>query len=61
MMSSEPYSADVVKAAQWLAEQKEPPARVVPTIRTMFSLNALEAAQACGLAQKFRTLRRAFG
>lgn len=59
--SGETHNPGVIAAAQWLADQKEPPARVVPTIRAMFSLSALEAAQACGLAQKFRTLRRAFG
>lgn len=59
--SDETRNHGVIAAAQWLADQKEPPARVVPTIRAMFSLSALEAAQACGLAQKFRTLRRAFG
>ncbi|MBB3747447.1 hypothetical protein FHX10_007004 [Rhizobium sp. BK591] len=59
--SDETHNPRVIAAAQWLADQKEPPARVVPTLRAMFSLNALEAAQACGLAQKFRTLRRAFG
>ncbi|MBX4898598.1 hypothetical protein [Rhizobium bangladeshense] len=61
MMPSESYPEDVVKAAQWLADQKEPPAMVVPTIRQRFSLSALEAAQACALAQHYRTLRRAFG
>lgn len=61
MMPSESYPEDVVKAAQWLANQKEPPERVVPTIRAMFSLSALEASQACGLAQRYRVVRRAFG
>ncbi|MGZ2458681.1 hypothetical protein ACVINH_003707 [Rhizobium anhuiense] len=59
--SEETHNQKVIAAAQWLANQKEPPARVVPTIRAMFPLSALEAAQACGLAQKYRTLRRAFG
>jgi len=57
----ETHNPGVIAAAQWLADQKEPPERVVPTIRAMFSLSALEAAQACGLSQKYRTFRRAFG
>lgn len=59
--SAETHNQGVIAAAQWLADQKEPPERVVSTIRAMFSLSALEAAQACGLSQKYRTLRRAFG
>ncbi|MHC2359045.1 hypothetical protein [Rhizobium leguminosarum] len=61
MTSAPSYEQKVVVAAQWLADQKEPPAMVVPTIRECFSLSALEACNACALAQKYRTLRRAFG
>ncbi len=52
---------NVVAAAQWLADQKEPPAQAVPTIRLRFSLSMKEACDACALAQKYRTARRAFG
>lgn len=52
---------NVVAAAQWLADQKEPPARAVPIIRERFSLSTKEACDACALAQKYRTVRRAFG
>lgn len=58
---SETFPESVVKAAQWLADQQEPPARVVPTIRERFGLSALEATQACRLAQNYRILRRAYG
>lgn len=49
----------IEKAAQWLADEKEPPARVVPTIRERFSLTAKQACEACALAQHLRTERRA--
>lgn len=48
-------------AAQWLAEQKEPPAVAVPVLKQQFGLSALEACEAIKLAQNFRTVRRAFG
>jgi len=51
----------VVVAAQWLADQQEPPPRVVPILRERFGLSALEACEACKLAQTYRTMRRAFG
>ena len=51
---------NVVAAAQWLADQQEPPAMAVPTLRERFDLSAKEAYEACALAQKYRLLRRAF-
>lgn len=60
-MMGDIYSDAVIEAAQWLAEQKEPPSPVVPTIRREFRLSALEACDACRLAQTFRTNRKAFG
>jgi hypothetical protein len=51
----------VIAAAQWLAEQMEPPARVVPVLRERFSLSMKEACDACALAQSYRAVRRAFG
>ncbi|TCB05138.1 hypothetical protein E0H93_17600 [Rhizobium leguminosarum bv. viciae] len=54
-------SPEVTAAAQWLVEQKEPPSPVVPTLRKRFGLSALEACNACKLAQIFRTNRKAFG
>ncbi|MGR9539371.1 hypothetical protein [Rhizobium leguminosarum] len=61
MTSAPNHEQKVVAAAQWLADQKEPPAMVVPMIRERFSLSALQACDACALAQKYRTIRRAFG
>lgn len=51
----------ITAAAQWLADQKEPPALAVPTLKAKFSLTALEACEAIKLAQSFRLARRAFG
>lgn len=54
-------NSSVIAAAQWLADQKEPPVKAVSTIRKRFSLSMKEACDACALAQKYRTARRAFG
>lgn len=54
-------SQAVIEAAQWLADQKEPPHPAVPTLRERFGISDLEACRACALAQTFRTNRRAFG
>ena len=61
MTSEFSTSAPVIAAAQWLADQQEPPARVVPVLRERFSLSMKEACDACALAQTYRTARRAFG
>lgn len=50
----------ITTAAQWLADQQEPPAMAVPTLRERFDLSAKEACEACALAQKYRLARRAF-
>jgi hypothetical protein len=60
-MRSPDASPHVIAAAQWLAEQKEPPAMAVPTLKAQFGLSALEACEAIRLAQNFRIVRRAFG
>lgn len=60
-MTESSDNPNVVAAAQWLAEQQEPPAKAVPTIRERFCLSMKEACEACALAQKYRTARRAFG
>lgn len=60
-MKSPSENSAVVSAAQWLADQKEPPAMAVPVIREKFGLSALEACDAIKLAQDFRICRRAFG
>ncbi|MDJ1634557.1 hypothetical protein [Rhizobium rhizogenes] len=51
----------VVIAAQWLADQKEPPAMAVPVLKEKFNLTAREACEAIRLARDYRVLRRAFG
>lgn len=57
-MTTPSLSPAVVEAARWLAAQEEPPARVVPTIRERFHLNAIEACDACALARHYRQHRR---
>lgn len=54
-------SRRVQTAAQWLADQKEPPKPAVPHLRKTFGLTAHEACEACALAGRYRIVRRAFG
>ncbi|MDW9582499.1 hypothetical protein GOB17_23045 [Sinorhizobium meliloti] len=54
------HSESVVVAAQWLADQSDPPHPVVPALRGRFGLSALEACEAAALARKLRTSRQAF-
>lgn len=51
----------VTVAAQWLADQQEPPPQAVPTLKERFGLSALEACEACKLAQDFRLNRKVYG
>lgn len=60
-MQTPDTSPAVTAAAQWLADQKEPPALAVPILKKKFGLTALEACQAIKLANDFRICRRAFG
>lgn len=53
-----PADPKVVEAAQWIANG-DPRQDVVPEIRRRFELSALQAAQACQLAQNLRTSRKA--
>lgn len=55
------HSAIVEQAAMWLSEQNPPPHPVVPVLRSRFDLSSVEACEACALAQRYRTNRRAFG
>lgn len=57
---SAPPTTNIINAAQWLADQLEPPAPLISVLRERFSLTAMEACQASELASRFRTLRRAF-
>lgn len=51
----------VTSAAQWLAEQQEPPPQAVPTLKDRFGLSALKACEACKLAHDFRLAGKVFG
>ncbi|MEY9100506.1 hypothetical protein ABIA24_003415 [Sinorhizobium fredii] len=42
-------------AARWLSEQNPVPAHVVNVLKTKFDLKALQACEACKLAQDFRS------
>ncbi|WP_085043802.1 hypothetical protein [Ensifer aridi] len=42
-------------AARWLSEQNPVPPHVVNVIKTKFELSALQACEACKLAQDFRS------
>lgn len=53
------FSSDVDEAAQWLADEKEPPARVAPTLRERIGLTMKQAREVCAMAHHFRTERRA--
>lgn len=50
---------NVTQAAQWVADHPPRP-DIIPEIQRRFELSALQAAQACGLAQKIRVSRKAF-
>ncbi|MBX5175311.1 hypothetical protein HJB77_03240 [Rhizobium lentis] len=58
---SHEHSESVVEAAQWLAEQNPAPQPIIPELRRRFDLSALEATEACAMAQRFRTYRVAHG
>ncbi|MGR9349950.1 hypothetical protein [Rhizobium leguminosarum] len=55
------HSESIVLAAQWLAEQHPAPQPVIHELRKRFPLSALEACEACAMAQRFRTYRKAAG
>ncbi|WP_392711128.1 hypothetical protein [Rhizobium ruizarguesonis] len=55
------HSEIVVEAAVWLSGQKDPPQPIIPELRHRFQLTALEACEACAMAQRFRTYRVAHG
>ncbi|WP_369986503.1 hypothetical protein [Sinorhizobium fredii] len=44
-------------AARWLSEQNPVPPHVVNVIKTKFDLKALQACEACKLAQDYRSAR----
>lgn len=54
------HSEAVIQAAQWLADEPQPPQPAIPYLRQRFGLSALEACEACALAAQFRINRKAF-
>jgi hypothetical protein len=48
-------------AAKWLADQSEAQPQVIHLLQAQFSITAVQAAQACTLANKYRMVRRAMG
>jgi hypothetical protein len=58
---SHEHSEAVTQAAIWLADEQLPPQPIIPALRQRFGLSALEACEAAALANKFRTIRKAFG
>jgi len=59
-MTSAPEDTSIMTAAQWVAE-RDPMPDVIPQLKQRFDLTALQASQACAMAQKYRVLRRTFG
>nr|WP_037462033.1 hypothetical protein [Sinorhizobium fredii] len=55
------HNALVETAAQWLADQANPPRPIIPALRSRFNLSALEATEAAAMSDRFRICRRAFG
>jgi hypothetical protein len=55
------HTEAVVLAAQWLADELQPPQPIIPALRQRFNLAALEATEACALAKKYLVYRRAHG
>lgn len=55
------HSESVTIAAQWLADQREPPHPIVPTLRSQFGLSALEACEAIARSRQMTICRKAFG
>lgn len=55
------HNAIVEEAARWLAEQQPRPHPVVSVLRTRFNLTAVEACEACAMADRYRLYRRAHG
>ena len=57
--NNNPDNATVEEAARWLADRPNPPRPIVPALRERFGLSALEATEACAMAQRIRMIRGA--
>lgn len=55
------HNEAVILAAQWLADLKDIPQPIVPTIKTRFGLTSVEACEVIRRAQQMRTYRRVYG
>jgi len=53
------HSESVTIAAQWLADQQDPPQPIIVHLRSRFGLNALEACEAAAQARRYRVVRQA--
>ncbi|ACM27532.1 hypothetical protein [Rhizobium rhizogenes] len=51
----------VTLAAQWLADELQPPQPIIPILRQRFDLTAMEAIEAAALANRYRICRVAHG
>lgn len=54
-------SETVIVAAQWLADQREPPHPTVPALRSLFGLSGHEACEAIARARQMTICQKAFG
>ena len=58
-MTEEREHPKVLDAARWIAERHDVEGgRIIPAIRSRFSLTAAEACRACALADRFRQAGR---
>lgn len=58
-MIDEIESPQVIAAARWIADrQDDEGGRIIPAVRSRFSLTAAEACRACALADRFRQAGR---
>lgn len=59
-MTAEHDNPQVIAAARWIAERhNNEGGRVIPAVRSRFSLSIAEACHACALAHRFRDAGRA--
>lgn len=56
---SHEHSEAVVQAAQWLADERDPPHPIIPALKARFGLSALQATEAAAMASRFRVYRSA--
>ncbi|WP_042778692.1 hypothetical protein [Sinorhizobium fredii] len=57
--AANPDNESIVIAAQWLADEIQPQRPIIQTLKSRFGLSALEATEACAMAERFRMIRRA--